>query len=508
MSADAQTDSENSTRSAITQPASAQPDGTAPPPDRAHAGDTAAAPQASAPPDHASAAPQANTPPDRASAAPPRSTPPDHASAAPQVSAPPDHASAAPPPSAPPDATRSWFWRYFAGSTVSRVGTAVTTVALPLTALAAAHATSFEVGAVAAAGYAAWAVVGLPAGVLVGRLPLRGTQVAMDLVRALALASVPLAWWFGSVTVTQLVVVALVVGVASVIFDVGNATMLPFLVDKEELTARNSLTSGAEAVTTLAGPSLGGALVQAVGAAVAIVVDVVSYLISALLLWNVPRPPKVVADPGAVRVTVRASIREGWHFLIREPVQRANLWIATSMNFICGALMALTPLFLVRTLGLGAAWVGAMMAAEGLGSLLGASLTPRLTRRIGTGRALLLASLALPFGYALMPLAGHGWAAGVFALGNAAFAGTVVVASIVTRTYRQIATPTALLPRVMATVRFVSWGVIPVGALAAGTVASWYGPRAALWWTAAATLAVPAVVLTSPIRARRDIAEG
>ncbi|WP_370372211.1 MFS transporter [Catenulispora sp. GP43] len=261
----------------------------------------------------------------------------------------------------------------------------MTTVALPLTALAAAHASSFEVGAVTAAGYVAWAVLGLPAGVLVGRLPLRGTQIAMDLVRAAALASVPAAWWLGSVTVAQLVVVALVVGSASVVFDVGNATMLPFLVSWAELTARNSLTSGAEAVTNLAGPSLGGALVQAVGAAAAIVVDVVSYLISAFLLRNVPRPPRAVT--GTARTGIRASIREGRHYLIHEPVQRANLWIATSMNFVCGALMALTPLFLVRTLGLGAAWVGAMMAAEGLGSLIGASLTPRLTRRIGTGRA-------------------------------------------------------------------------------------------------------------------------
>lgn len=403
-------------------------------------------------------------------------------------------------------APHSWFWRYFAGSTVSRVGTAVTTVALPLTALAAAHATSFEVGAVTAAGYAAWAVVGLPAGVLVGRLPLRETQIAMDLVRAAALVSVPLAWWFASVTVAHLIVVALVVGTASVVFDVGNATMLPFLVDRKELTARNSLTSGSEAVTTLAGPSLGGALVQAVGAAVAIVVDVASYLISAFLLRNVPRPPRAIAGPA--NSSIRASIREGWHYLIHEPIMRANLWDATAMNFVCGAQMALTPLFLVRTLGLKPAWVGAMMAAEGVGSLLGASLTPRLTRRIGTGRALLVASLALPFAFAPMPLAGHGVAAGLFALGNAAFAGTVVVASIVTRTYRQTATPTELLPRVVATVRVVSWGVIPVGALAAGTVATWYGPRAALWWAAAATLVVPVVVLTSPIRTRRDIAEG
>ncbi|MBW8804555.1 MAG: MFS transporter [Catenulisporales bacterium] len=401
----------------------------------------------------------------------------------------------------------SWFWRYWAGSTVSRVGTAVTTVALPLAALGLAHASSFEVGAVTAAGFAAWALIGLPAGVLVGRLPLRGTQIAMDLIRAAALASVPVAWWVASVTVAQLVVVALVVGLASVVFDVGNATMLPFLVSREELTARNSLTSGTEAVTTLAGPSLGGALVQAVGAATSILVDVFSYLISAFLLRNVPRPPRTEPVNAAARTTVRASIREGWQYLMREPIQRANLWDATAVNFVCGALLALTPLFLVRTLHLAAASVGAVMATEGIGSLLGAALTPRLTRRIGTGRAMVWASIALPPSCALLPAAGHGWGVAVFILGNAAFAGAVVVTSIVARTYRQIATPTELLPRVAATVRFVSWGVIPVGALAAGTVASWDGPRTALWCTTVATLAVPAVILASPVRTRRDIAE-
>ncbi|WP_344662273.1 MFS transporter [Catenulispora subtropica] len=408
---------------------------------------------------------------------------------------------------APPASVHSWFWRYWAGSSISRVGSAVTTVALPLAALGLAHASSFAVGAVTAASFAAWALIGLPAGVLVGRLPLRETQIAMDLVRAAALASVPVAWWVASVTVTQLVVVALVVGLASVVFDVGNSTMLPFLVGKEELTARNSLTSATEAVTTLAGPSLGGALVQAVGAAVSIVVDVFSYLISAFLLRDVPRPPRVAPADGPDRRTIRASIREGWQYLMREPIQRANLWYATAINFVCGALTALTPLFLVRTLSLTPAAVGAVMATEGVGSLLGASLTPRLTRRVGTGRAVVGAALALPLSCALLPIAGHGWGVAAFILGNAAFAATVVVASIVARTYRQVATPTELLPRVMATVRFVSWGVIPLGALAAGAVASWDGPRVALWGSAVAALAVPVAVLASPIRTRRDLAE-
>ncbi|NUP48742.1 MAG: MFS transporter [Catenulispora sp.] len=407
----------------------------------------------------------------------------------------------------PPAPTHSWFWRYWAGSTVSRVGTAVTTVALPLAALGLAHASSFEVGAVTAAGYAAWAIIGLPAGVLVSRLPLRGTQIAMDLTRAAALATVPIAWWTASVTVIQLVLVALVVGLASVVFDVGNSTMLPFLVSKQELTARNSLTSGTEAVTGLAGPSLGGTLVQAIGAAASIVVDVASYLTSAFLLRNIPRPPRAATPATTGRATIRASIREGWLFLMHEPIQRANLWYATAVNFVCGALTALTPLFLVRTLSLTPASVGAMMATEGAGSLLGASLTPRLIRRIGSGRALTTAALTLPLSFALMPAAGHGWGVTAFALGNAAFAAGVVVTSIVARTYRQIATPTELLPRVMATVRFVSWGVIPLGALTAGTIASWQDPRTALWWTTIAALPIPAVILASPIRTRRDITE-
>ena len=152
-----------------------------------------------------------------------------------------DHEAAGAAPTAP----TSWFWRYYTGSTVSRVGTAVTTVALPLTALAAAHATSFEVGAVTAAGYAAWAVVGLPAGVLVGRLPLRETQIAMDLVRAAALASVPLAWWLASVTVAQLVVVALIVGVASG----GN--------EDKPVKSLSRLAPRAVSVTVMAGPAQG-----------------------------------------------------------------------------------------------------------------------------------------------------------------------------------------------------------------------------------------------------------
>ncbi|MFJ9844056.1 MFS transporter [Kitasatospora sp. NPDC101155] len=396
------------------------------------------------------------------------------------------------------------FWRYWTASTVSRLGDQVTTVALPLIAVVTLHASAFEVGLITGAAYVAWLLIGLPAGVLVRRLPLRGTQVAMDLIRAVAVASVPVAAAIGVLGLPQLVVVALVIGFASVVFDVGNSTFLPTVVPKEQLTSRNSLVSGSIAATDLAGPSLGGVLVQLLGGAASMLLDSVSYLASAALLGSLPRAEQPAAGP-AGGAGMREQIREGWRFVTRHPVIRPCVAGATAVNFVCGALMTLTPVFLVRTLGAPAAAVGALMATGGLGSLLGAAATPRLVARIGSGRAVCWAA-AVATGFALLlPAAGSGWGALVFAVGNAGFSAGVVVFSIVTRTHRQTQTPPELLSRVMATVRFVSWGAIPVGALAAGATAAAWGPRTALLLFALSSVLSPAVLLAGPVRRMREL---
>lgn len=394
------------------------------------------------------------------------------------------------------------FWRYWSAGTISGVGDAVTAVALPLVAVSVLHASAFEVSLVAAASYVAWLLISLPAGVLVQRLPLRETQVAMDLVRAAAIASIPLVGWWGGLSVAQLVVVALVVNVAGVIFFVGNSTFLPAIVPKAELTSRNSLMSGTHSVTALAGPSLGGVLVQFLGAITALVLDVFSYLASAMLLLGLPRPAQATPAPGP---TVRAQIAEGWRFVVRHPVMRPCLLDATALNFVCGAQLALIPLFLVRTLGASPAMVGLLLAAEGVGSLIGASLTPRLVARFGSGRMTLWGGVAAAVFGLLLPLATSGWGLLVFGLGFAGFAGGVVITSITTRTYRQTASPPELLARVMATVRFVSWGATPVGALVAGLLATRFGVREALFMIELLAFVSPAVIAASPIRRMRDL---
>lgn len=394
------------------------------------------------------------------------------------------------------------FWRWWVAGTTSHLGSAVGGVALPLTALTVLDASALELGVITAAGYLAYLLISLPAGVIVQRVPLRGMQVALDLIRAIAIASVPLAWWFDTLTVSQLVVVALVTSFANVLFDVANQTFLPEIVPAAQLQARNSLNSGTHAATQLGGPSLGGLAVQLLGAVPTLLVDAVSYLLSATLLRTLPA--RRVQRP-AERPPMVTMIREGWQFVLRHPIIGPAMWDATATNFVCGAMLALFPYYLVRELHAPPVMVGLLLAADGLGTLIGAALTTRFTDRVGTARGLIIAAFVGVGGALIIPL-GTGTAAYLaFAAGNLIFAGSTVVLSVTTRTYRMLASPPELLSRVIATVKFVSWGAIPLGSLLAGALAGPLGARTTLLIFGALTAISPVIYLSTPIRRLRDL---
>ncbi|GAB7047748.1 MFS transporter [Catenuloplanes indicus] len=396
------------------------------------------------------------------------------------------------------------FARWYAAMTTSQTGTAIGAVALPLTALVALDATPFQMGLIAAAQYVAWIVIGLPAGVLVRRLPLRTAQVGADLARFAAVVSVPLAWWAGVLTVGQLVAVALVTSFANVIFDVANSAFLVSIVPADQLQSRNSLVSGTHAATLLGGPSAGGVIVQLLGAVPTLLVDAASYLASAALLRTLPHRPAEAPDG---RAAVVAQIREGWRYVTGHPIIGPCMWEATVINTINGAYHALFALYLVRDLNASPGLVGVLLAADGAGTLLGAALTTRITNAIGTARTLLLTGFVMIAGAALIPLGTGPWGYAAFALGNLIFGGAVVVSSVVTRTYRQVTSPPGMLSRVMATVRFVSWGAIPLGGLTAGTLAGLIGTRPTLLLFALFATAIPATLLRSPLRHLRNLTD-
>jgi MFS family permease len=384
------------------------------------------------------------------------------------------------------------------------MGSMITGVALPLIAVTMLDATPVETGLLAAAGYAAWLIIGLPAGSIVQGLPLRGVQVAMDVVRALAVGSIPLAWLLGHVTMAHLVLVALVVSFGRVIYETSAVTLLPSIVEPELLRSRNSVMAGTGSVADLAGPALAGILVQTLGAALTLVVDVISYGVSAALLATLPE--RRISDRRR-SPPVRALIREGWTYVFQHPVLAPLLRSSTMINLTCGAQLALFPVFLIRELQAPVALVGILLASEGAGALAGAALTTRLARWLGSARTLIASGLAATAGAVVLPL-GTGVASyAVFVAGNGMFAGSVAVASVLSRTYQQEHNPMELLPRVVATTRFVSFGAVPVGALAAGALAGLIGSREALIVVGCLTILAPMALIASPVRHRRDLSD-
>ncbi|MBQ1050203.1 MFS transporter [Micromonospora sp. C51] len=393
------------------------------------------------------------------------------------------------------------FWRFWLASTAAKTGLALTLVALPLVALTVLGASTVQVTMLAAAGQVAWLLLGLPAGVIVQKCPLRALQVTLGLVRVAAMGSVPLAWLFGVLTYSHLVVVALISGFATVLFDVSSSTYLPSVVDKEELSGRNSLVSGTEAVIHTGGPSLSGVLIHLMGPVGILALDSLSNLLSALILRTLPER----RSGRKTQTKAVVLVKEGWHFVVRHPVMRPCMIWATAVNFVSAALLALTPLYLVREAHSSATVVGLVIAMDGVGALLGSVVATRLAGRIGTARAIWSSGLLGGAFALLIPLTTSTGTVFFFAIGNAGFAFGVVIGSIMARTHRQTESPPELLPRVMATVRFVSWGALPAGSALSGVLGAVLGLRPALWLVCAGALMAPMIILLSRIGGLRDL---
>lgn len=227
-----------------------------------------------------------------------------------------------------------------------------------------------------------------------------------------------------------------------------------------------------------------------------------SYVASAVLLRALPER----RQPGDDDPTpLHRRIAEGWRFVTTHPVLAPCTWWACVVNTVCGAQHALFAIYLVRELDAPAAVVGLLLATEGVGALLAAAATPWLVRRFGSARVVLFDGLVGFAGALLIPAGIGHWGWICFAAGNLLFAASVVPGSVVTRTYRQVASPPELLSRVMGTVRFVSWGCIPLGGLIAGAVAETAGTRAVLLGSAFVMLAGPAILAASPVRRLRNL---
>jgi MFS family permease len=386
----------------------------------------------------------------------------------------------------------------WAGDTVSQFGSSIGRTVLPLLAAGTLAATPFQMGVLTAANTAAFLFIGLPAGVWVDRMRRRPLMLSMDLLRAAVLLSVPLAWWAGVLTLAHLVVVALLVGVCTVFFDIAYQSYLPSLVGRTQLVEGNAKLQASQSVSEVSGPALAGGIAQLVGAANGVLVTGLGYLGSALFLWRIKAVEPPPQPSGGVGL--RAQIAEGLRFVFGNPSLRAIVACTGTSNFFSGMLGAVLVLFLVRDLDLADGVVGLVFSAAGIGGVLGALTAHRWSVRFGQIRTVWLSMLVTqPFGL-LLPLAASDWRIVFVVLAEGGVAYGCIVYNVAQVSYRQALCPDHLLGRMNASVRFVVWGTIPLGGLVGGLLGGWTSVHATLWVSAIGQLAAVGWVLFSPLR--------
>ncbi|MET7716165.1 MFS transporter [Streptomyces sp. NPDC005407] len=387
--------------------------------------------------------------------------------------------------------------------TASQFGTHVNRVAMPLVAMTALAATPFEMGLLYAIQSVAFLVIGLPAGVLVDRMPPRTVMVVSDVVRAVLLLSVPLAWWLDWLTLGQLLVIGLLGGCATVFFDVAYQSYLVPLVGPAHLTEGNARLESSRTVAQVAGPAAGGGLTSLLSAANAVGVQALCYLVSAASLNRIREetPPPAARD----RKPMIPEIKAGLRYVLGDPFMRALTGCSATFNFFYAVASPLLVVLLVDAMDQPEWAVGALMASGGIGGFIGAITATKISKWAGPARVIWLSLAAcMPFGF-LMPLGSGSWGTVLFVVSWFIVNFGLIIYNVAQVSFRQRICPPEMMSRMNATVRFLIWGVLPLGGLIGGALGEWAGVRLAVA-VAVVGMALSAVwVLASPLRTMRDL---
>ncbi|MEV4810958.1 MFS transporter [Micromonospora avicenniae] len=398
------------------------------------------------------------------------------------------------------------FMVLWSGRTLSEVGDAVSLLVVPLLAVTVLDASAVEVGVLSATRMVAYLFLSLPAGVWVDRMRKRRVMVACHLARAGLVATVAVGAWTGWVTMAHLWIVALLSSVCTVLYETAHQSFLPAVVPGGQLLDANGKLATTYSVSRIAGYSAGGLVASALGVARTAGIDALAYLVNAVSLLFIRRseePPVAARRPD-----FRRELAAGLSFVFRHPIMPRLVAASASLNLFSQMIFALAVLYLVRDLHLSEQTVGAVMALTTLGGIAGGLLSARLARLVGTARIIWIAPLGLGWTVLLVPAAQPGWGPVAYTVGMAGMGALFAIYNAAAVSYRQGACPPELLGRMTASVRWVIFGVMPVGALAGGLLGSWLGVRPTLWIAAAGVWASGLWLYFSPLRLERDLPDG
>lgn len=393
---------------------------------------------------------------------------------------------------------------------ISKTGSAVTTFALPLVALQALGASTLMMGVLNAMIWLPWLVIGLQAGAWVDRRRRRPLMIGCQLASALLIVSVPLLAWLGALTMEYVLVTAFAVGCSTVIFTAAYNAYVPFLVPRSELLGANTRLMGSEQAANIAGPGIGGLLTQISSAVVGLFVDAFSFLVSAACLWSIRarEPADRLEDrtdrTDQPRTSYRTDIRAAIGFVARDPYLRIITASNACTNLFMGGIQALGVVFLIQGAGLSPWAVGATTIMISVGGLLGAVVASKVSTRLGSARTLLTAPITDCF-LVLYPFAGPGVVLVLALAGTLVWATGVVVRNVTAGAFRQAYCPPGMRGRVAMTIRFVSFGVWPVGSLLGGVLGTVVDIRTAMFILVIANVLTDVLLFIGPMKHRKEL---
>ena len=384
------------------------------------------------------------------------------------------------------------------GQSISELGSSVTQIALPTIAVLLLHASPFELGILMALQRIPFPILALFVGVWVDRLPRRRVMIIADVLRAAVLATVPIGAVAGFLGLPLLYAVALTSGVLQIFFDLSYLSYVPELVERVDLREANAALQTSGSVARLAGPGIGGLLIQFIGAARAVTLDAASFVVSFLSLLWMGRDTAPARQRSALGMW--RELREGFVHVFAHPVLR-NMIVTFGFVILFGHVTEpnLYP-FAYSNLHLTPATLGWLLSVEGAAAVVGAFLTPRITARFAAGWILALTGVGTGAAFVIISFAGAGPTI-LILLGALVLNGLLDPMNNVTQwSLRQLLTPDHLQGRMNSIFRTVYWGAWPLGNLIGGYLGTLIGARNSIFAAGLIFGSLSLLFLVGPVR--------
>ena len=376
----------------------------------------------------------------------------------------------------------------WAGQTAAQVGFQVGTLATSAIAITVLHASETQIGILSGLQTLAFLIVGLPAGAWVDGWRKRHVMIAANLARIAALVSIPTAYAFFSLTIAHLMVVAALLGLSTVFFDVAYQSYVPMIASKRYIGAANGRLEASYQVGRAGGPGLGGWLLGVLAPPLAYLLTASTYVCSTWAIWRIRTPEPRPAHSDA---SLRSQIVEGLSFVRGQRLLFPLFSCIACAAFAGAGIQVLLPILVLRTLGMSATQLGLLLSAGALGGILGALTRSAWITRLGIGRCIVITNIVGVSALLAQPASVHVpvAAAWVIACSGVVSSYFITIYNVTQMSLRQEICPPDMLGRMNAIFRFAVWGVMPLGSFVAGIIASWVGVEATMYIFTAASIA-------------------